>query len=962
MAITIRELELYPAVHSIGITSHYSGLDVHTAVMEYRPAGGIWRLGIPLTQDDRATIIPGPGAAAEPNLGAYQWRGVIFATEPRSDYEVRVTYYDQALNIIGYQTGTIRTRNDNPAIGTDVRVVSLDGNDAGSGSEADPWRTLQHAVNQATPGMTTLMRGGVRTESIIILDRHGLPNNYITLMPFPGEEVILDGATAPSDTMIEVRSKYWRFKDFEIRGSRVNGILFPATPIYNQWSDECVVDGMTFRDFYGAGIQLRYEGGKNLIIIRSVFVNNINGASSTPILWWRPGWGVVIGYNLFTGLQGTRDAPGGIWDCVGGGPENDQSYTHEYDVYRNVCDAQSDDGYSVEGASRNLRVWENTIRGGFMGVAICPCLIGPVYITRNTSWNTLHFTKQGDYAHAHQYIYHNSIRGTQGPVSTNSGLSNVHIRNNIISASRYVMELGHLTGPADADYDLMYTSDPSRFVKWTGGHTYSFPEFQAIGQELHGQFPVQAAFVDAATGDLRLQPGSPGIDQGVILQGFNTKDSPWPYSEAAPDIGAIETGGTAPPPTADFDAEPISGPAPLTVVFNDESTGVIDTRVLDFGDGTIPSTELTPTNPITHIYEVQGVYTATLTVVGPGGHNSASLVINVSGQVISFTLTINSAVGGTTQPAAGSYPYPEGREVSVMATPDATHIFNHWDMNGQTVYSNPIPITMTENITLTPIFTKIITYTLTITSTQFGTTTPIPGTYIYNPGDEVAATATPNQGCRFVRWELNGQPDFRNPISVTMLGDTTLRAVFEQIPSYNLIIQIGAGGTTNPSAGVYNYTEGQEVYVMAIPSPGYVFEGWELNGQPEVDNPIKVIMTKDSTLAPLFSELVAEFNVTITTGLGGETNPLPGAYEVDEGEIFTVEAIAYTGYTFDHWEGDISSISKKVSFQVNQNMSIVAMFIEVTPPPPGPSYKPVLAGAGILGLLLFLVSRIKRGG
>lgn len=68
------------------------------------------------------------------------------------------------------------------------------------------------------------------------------------------------------------------------------------------------------------------------------------------------------------------------------------------------------------------------------------------------------------------------------------------------------------------------------------------------------------------------------------------------------------------PVQADFTAAPTSGPAPLTVVFTNTSTGGYTASLWGFGDG-ITSTQTSPT----HTYTTPGAYTATLTVSGPGG-------------------------------------------------------------------------------------------------------------------------------------------------------------------------------------------------------------------------------------------------------------------------------------------------------------------------------------------------------
>lgn len=63
------------------------------------------------------------------------------------------------------------------------------------------------------------------------------------------------------------------------------------------------------------------------------------------------------------------------------------------------------------------------------------------------------------------------------------------------------------------------------------------------------------------------------------------------------------------PPIADFTGSPTSGNAPLTVNFTDQSTGNPSSWSWDFGDGSI-STQQNPT----HIYNIAGDYTVTLTV------------------------------------------------------------------------------------------------------------------------------------------------------------------------------------------------------------------------------------------------------------------------------------------------------------------------------------------------------------
>jgi PKD repeat protein len=65
------------------------------------------------------------------------------------------------------------------------------------------------------------------------------------------------------------------------------------------------------------------------------------------------------------------------------------------------------------------------------------------------------------------------------------------------------------------------------------------------------------------------------------------------------------------PLVANFSADVVYGPAPLTVDFTDESIGLIDSREWDFGDG-FTSNDQDPR----HIYNSLGTHTVSLTVYG----------------------------------------------------------------------------------------------------------------------------------------------------------------------------------------------------------------------------------------------------------------------------------------------------------------------------------------------------------
>ena len=93
----------------------------------------------------------------------------------------------------------------------------------------------------------------------------------------------------------------------------------------------------------------------------------------------------------------------------------------------------------------------------------------------------------------------------------------------------------------------------------------------------------------------------------ILLGGFTT------YSG----VNLSASYQAVPAPVADFEADPLTGFAPLTVAFTDLSSGSITAYAWDFGDGS-GSSESNPT----HIFQEPGVYSVGLRVTGPGGSHT----------------------------------------------------------------------------------------------------------------------------------------------------------------------------------------------------------------------------------------------------------------------------------------------------------------------------------------------------
>jgi hypothetical protein len=76
-------------------------------------------------------------------------------------------------------------------------------------------------------------------------------------------------------------------------------------------------------------------------------------------------------------------------------------------------------------------------------------------------------------------------------------------------------------------------------------------------------------------------------------------------------------------------------------------------------------------------------------------------------QILNFTLTILPSNNGTTVPAAGTYSYNYGTNITISVSPIEAYQFDHWLLNGVNVTTNPITVSINGNQTLQPFFQPV---------------------------------------------------------------------------------------------------------------------------------------------------------------------------------------------------------------------------------------------------------------
>jgi hypothetical protein len=74
------------------------------------------------------------------------------------------------------------------------------------------------------------------------------------------------------------------------------------------------------------------------------------------------------------------------------------------------------------------------------------------------------------------------------------------------------------------------------------------------------------------------------------------------------------------------------------------------------------------------------------------------------------------------------------------------------------------------------------------------------------------------------------------------------------------------------------------------------------------------------------------YYLTITSTVGGTTNPLPGTYNYTEGSSLNVTAIPNPGYSFDYWLLDGEERTENpITMIINANHTLEAVFVDIPP-------------------------------
>jgi len=422
------------------------------------------------------------------------------------------------------------------------------------------YSSINAAVQVASPGDTILIHAGAYPEQVGV-------DRSVIIKGFGDGAVWIDGGCS-RDQGIVISADNVTVQGIGVKKANVANILLDG-------ASNVTLEGLTVQDWNCAGVEsdqyragiASWGGGKNLTVRDSYLERRVE--LSGPDFGFGDGiWIKNTGSGDGGGHVITGNTIVGGYDGIGGEPEDVSwgSFNKDTIIEGNRISDCGDDGIQVEGGTANVVVQGNVIKRCLIGIAFAPALTGPLTIARNVISEPEQrydlgpaMFKVGDSSVGEVRVYHNSFfagsTAADGLKQTNQQMENIHLRNNAIYVSRYVIETTWHTGEVTADYDALYTTDPERFAKWGDERYYSIEDMaNGAGQEANGKSPASFGW----DGELRPQAGSPLIDAGVLIPGFNDG-----FSGSAPDIGAFEYGsGSASPPPASSSSPPsASGPS-----------------------------------------------------------------------------------------------------------------------------------------------------------------------------------------------------------------------------------------------------------------------------------------------------------------------------------------------------------------------------------------------------------------
>ncbi len=409
------------------------------------------------------------------------------------------------------------------------------------------------------------------------LSRTGSPTGYVLVTGPGGGPATIDVAGAADYNIGLTNSSHVIIRGLTLKGARRHGIQLGAgtdDPVRDIVIEGNTVSEWGTADASGFGTNLDsavYSDSEKLT--RVVIQGNRFTAPRTTANSWKElhngsyhplgPQGITIRRGLGNNVIRYNDIVGDASHHFNDGMGATANFGYkgfpgrDSDIHGNHIAYTWDDGIEAEGGGMNVRVWDNYMTEVYHGLGLAPVSLGPLYAFRNVqdvsrshagaTYGQSLFKMGGNtsggtfYGDGRAYLFHNSqLKPQVGPMGhkaleAGSGrvLRNAVTRNNILHtgspATTASISDDGLSPTNSFDFDLY-----NGLLKTAPGAEAGGVKGEPVHVPGWGFDPVTQA------GLFSLAPGSPGLDAGTPLPGF---DDGWTGS--APDMGAHEVGTAA---------------------------------------------------------------------------------------------------------------------------------------------------------------------------------------------------------------------------------------------------------------------------------------------------------------------------------------------------------------------------------------------------------------------------------
>jgi hypothetical protein len=444
--------------------------------------------------------------------------------------------------------------------------VATSGNDDNAGGGANPWRTIQHAVDTVPAGATINVETGIYNELVTLTRSGSATAGFITVTAAPGATPVVDGTGLKipngENGLFTLDSvSFVRIIGFTIRNYRSNSAALDPIGIYvigagsnieilNNHVENIVTSGKTSQ-FDALGIAVYGTsapvGLTDVILAGNELDGLVTGFSESLAITGNVQYWQVTGNQIHDNDNIGIDIAG--YEHVAHKPAFDRArngYIAGNTVY-NISSLhnpayrgeESADGIYVDGGA-DVVIERNLVHATDLGIKAASEHFGHTSDRVTIRSNIVYASNQvgisiGGYAErvggttnciiVNNTLYGNgTARNSEGEFQIQFHASGNNFMNNIAEAdnSQNLLLYSFVatpTHPAALDYNLYDAPGGADNAQWEWVHkTYSsFTGYQtATGNDAKSGF-ADPQFVDPAAFDFALSAGSPALDTGVLL-------------------------------------------------------------------------------------------------------------------------------------------------------------------------------------------------------------------------------------------------------------------------------------------------------------------------------------------------------------------------------------------------------------------------------------------------------------